>query len=197
VRYSLSELKDIIRDRRTVFPIHFSTRKVQKEIIDELLNVAIWAPTHGSTQPWDFKVFTDEGREVLSKNLSAIYKKILPEEEHKPMKIAKLENRPMQSSVCIAISMKRTQDTKIHRLDEIGAVNAGIQNMLLLATAHGIGSFWSTPFLIRSNEFKSFLNLSEEDECLGLIYFGYPKDEWPMKGQRRPIDYSTTYISEK
>ena len=65
MRYNLSEITDIIKDRRSIKPEAFSARKVHKEIITNVLNNALWAPTHGMTQPWRFKVFTGDARKRL------------------------------------------------------------------------------------------------------------------------------------
>ena len=66
MKYNLSEVRDLIKDRRTIYPIQFSERKVHKEIIEELLNSAIWAPTHGMSQSWRFRVYREEGLQKLT-----------------------------------------------------------------------------------------------------------------------------------
>ena len=59
MRYNLSEITELIRNRRTIYPEQFSDRKVHLEQIELILNNAQWAPTHGNTQPWRFVVFAD------------------------------------------------------------------------------------------------------------------------------------------
>ena len=65
MRHSVSDITAIIRDRRTIQPKDYSQREVQRDVIDTVLGNAIWAPTHGMTQPWRFTVFTGKGREKL------------------------------------------------------------------------------------------------------------------------------------
>ena len=55
MKFNLSEVRELIKERRTIYPHQFSDRIIHKEIIEELLNSAIWAPSHGMTQPWRFK----------------------------------------------------------------------------------------------------------------------------------------------
>ena len=74
MRYNLSEIKAVIEDRRTIIPENFSTRKVHKEIVMELLDAAKWAPTHRYTQPWHFKVVMGEGLNKLSEFQSELYR---------------------------------------------------------------------------------------------------------------------------
>jgi nitroreductase len=192
MRYNLSEITEIIRNRRTIFPEQFSNRKVHREQIELILNNAIWAPSHGMTQPWRFTVFTDNALADLSEQLGRIYVDNIPKEKQNDAKLAKMMNRPKLASAVIAISMKRDPDLRISEQDELLAVACAVQNMHLTCTAYGLGAFWATPAVIHTQDMNRFLELDESDKCLGLFYIGYPEIEWP-KGQRKPIEYVTTW----
>jgi nitroreductase len=195
MRFNLSEITELIRSRRTIYPEQFSSRKVHREQVELILNNAIWAPTHGNTQPWRFQVFMEDGRQKLADFLAETYLKTTPKEAQSDLKLAKLLSRPMKSSVVIAVSMERQKEEKILEIEEISAVACAIQNMHLSATAYGLGGFWSTPKLIYTSEMNNFLNLSEKDKCLGLFYIGYPEIEWP-KAHRKPLEYATKWITQ-
>lgn len=192
MKYNLSEITALIKDRRTIYPEQYSTRKIQREQIETILNAGIWAPTHGNTQPWRFQVFLEGDKDKLSDFLAETYLKITPSEKQNDQKLAKMLNRPKLASVVIAVCMKRDETERIKELDEIEAVACAIQNMHLTATAYGIGAFWSTPAVIYSQEMNDFLKLSQKDKCLGLFYLGYPAIEWP-KSHRKPIEYLTKW----
>jgi nitroreductase len=196
MRYNLSEINELIRNRRTIFPEQFSERKVHKEQIEVMLNNAQWAPTHGNTQPWRFHVFMEEGLSTLSQFLGATYLKLTPEDQQNETKLGKLIRRPLLSSAVIAVCMKRQEEEKIFELEEIEAVACAIQNMHLTCSAYGIGGFWSTPKLIYTKEMNEFLNLEEKDKCLALFYVGYPSIEWPANSHRKPIEYNTKWINQ-
>lgn len=193
MRFNLSEINELIRSRRTIYPEQFSDRKVHKEQIELILNNAQWAPTHGNTQPWRFKVFIEDGRQKLSDFLGKTYLELTPKEQQNDMKLAKMLTRPMKSSVIIAVCMERQKEEKILELEEIEAVACAIQNMHLSCTAYGLGGFWATPKLIYSAQMNDFLGLGEKDKCLGLFYIGYPAIEWP-KAHRKPLEYTTEWI---
>lgn len=195
MRFNLSEINELIRSRRTIYPEQFSERKVQKDQIEMILNNAQWAPNHGNTQPWRFHVFTETARERLSQFLGETYLKLIPKEKQEDAKLAKIMRRPLLSSVVIAVSMKRQAEEKISEMEEIEAVACAIQNMHLSCTAYGLGGFWATPKIIYSNEMNTFLGLGEKDKCLGLFYIGYPAIEWP-NAHRKPLEYNTTWLSE-
>ena len=194
MRFNLSEINELIRERRTIYPEQFSERKVHREQVELILNNAQWAPTHGNTQPWRFKVFMEDSRQDLADFLGQTYLSITPKEQQNDMKLAKLISRPMKSSVVIAVCMKRDPSGKIKEIEEIEAVSCAIQNMHLTCTAYGLGGFWSTPGAIYTPEMNVFLNLEEADKCLGLFYIGYPAIEWP-KAHRKPLEYNTEWIN--
>jgi nitroreductase len=195
MRFNLSEITELIKSRRTIYPEQFSDRKVHKEQIELLLNNAQWAPTHGNTQPWRFKVFTEDGLQKLSDFLGKTYLKLIPKEDQNDLKLAKLITRPLKSSVVIAVCMERQKEEKILEIEEIQAVACAIQNLHLSCTAYGLGGFWSTPKLIYSDEMNDFLKLNPKDKCLGLFYIGYPAIEWP-KAHRKPLEYTTEWINK-
>jgi nitroreductase len=193
MKFNLSEVNDLIRSRRTIRPEQFTERKVQKDQIELILNNAQWAPNHGKTEPWRFQVFQSEAsRNALSQNLGRLYMETTPDKLQNDTKLAKLIRRPLISSVVIAVNMSRQIEEKIPEIEEIEAVSCAIQNMQLTANAYGIGAFWSTPKLIYTSGMNTYLNIKEKDKCLGLIYLGYTREEWP-KSHRKPIEYNTIW----
>jgi|TARA_R110000737_G_C14609317_1_gene490681 nitroreductase len=195
MKYNLSEITEVIRNRRTIYPEFFSDRKVHREQIELLLNNAIWAPTHGNTQPWRFKVMMEDALPKLSDFMVSTYKELTPVDQHSELRIAKMTNRPRKSSAVIAICMERQASEKISEQDEMLAVACAVQNIHLTCTAYGLGGFWATPGIIHSQQMKDYLGLGEKDKCLGLFFVGYPAGEWP-KGQRKPIEYITEWKTQ-
>jgi nitroreductase len=192
MKYNLSEITALIRDRRTIYPEQYSKRKIQKEQIEVVLNNALWAPTHGNTQPWRFTVFMEDARQSLADFLSQTYLELTPIEKQDDKKLAKMLTRPMLASAVVAIIMKRDETDRIAEIEEIEAVACAVQNMHLTCTAYGIGGFWATPKLIYHPKMNDFLGIDENDKCLGLFYMGYPEIEWP-KAHRKPLEYVTTW----
>jgi nitroreductase len=195
MRYNLSEITAIIRDRRSIYPEQFSKRKIHREQIELLLNNAIWAPSHGLTQPWRFVVLQDNALLQLSEVLGNAYLSETPKELQNDKKLIKLINRPKLATAVIALIVDREKDTKISEVDDFAAVACAVQNMHLTATAQGIGGFWSSTNMVKTQQFREFISLTEQQVCIGLFYLGYPEIEWP-KGQRKPIEYVTTWKSE-
>ena len=69
MRHNLSETTELLRDRRSISPERYSSRTVHKEIVEQVLTNATWAPTHGMTQPWRFKAYVGEGMRRIGPKL--------------------------------------------------------------------------------------------------------------------------------
>ena len=196
MKYNLSEISEVIRNRRTITPEKFSARKVHREQLELMLSNAIWAPTHGMTQPWRFRVYLGEGMESIRQLIPELYKNTTPVEKFNQAKFDRMALRLQRSTAVIAVCMHRDPSGKIDEVEEIEAIACATQNLMLTATAYGLGTFWSTPKLLNHADCHQFLELQQGDRCLGLIYVGYPEAEWPEQ-HRRPLEYVTTWIENK
>lgn len=196
MRHNLSEIKALIEDRRTIHPEHFSSRKVSAEIVKELLDAAKWAPTHRYTQPWFFKVFMGDGIAHLAKAQADAYRAIHPDDSFDSEKHAKLLERPLLASAIIGICMKRDEAQRDPEIEETSSVAIAVQNIMLVAAAHGIGSFWSTGGITYTQQMKDIMRLGPDDRFMGQLYLGYPKEGWPRKTRRKPQEYFSEWIDK-
>ena len=190
---SSETINHIITTRRTIKPKMMPNRDIPLDILQQMLENANWAPTHGMTEPWRFSVFMGAAREKLASFLAETYKAITPVEIFKPNKYEGMRENAMLAPAVIAIGMKRQPSKKISELDEIQAVACAVQNMHLTATAHGLGGFWSTNIAAVSSEMAAYIGLDKEDRALGLFYVGYPKVDWPT-GSRQPIEDKVRWV---
>nr|WP_299074190.1 nitroreductase [uncultured Allomuricauda sp.] len=173
---------DIIKKRRSVFPVQYNDKPISKETIEKLLEAANYAPTHRKTEPWRFKVLMGDKRVALGKFLSNKYQEIDP--KPKQIKIKKLQDNPARSGAVIAICMQRDPSESLPEWEELAATAMAVQNMWLCCTEMGIGCYWSSPGLIKY--MNEFFNLKEGEKCLGFLYMGYT-DEEVLEVARGPI----------
>lgn len=192
MKYNLSEVVELIKERRTIFPEQYSNRKVQKEIVENMLNSAIWAPTHGKTQPWRFKVLMGDATLNLAELQQSFYKNNTSEAQFSQAKFDRFKSRAERTSAIICVGMKRQAEATIPEVEEVMAVACAAQNILLHATAYGLGSYWNSGKVVFTTEAKTFMGLDETDQVLGFIYLGYPTGDWP-KSHRKPIEFVTTW----
>lgn len=177
---------DLIRHRRSIKPADFSSRIIDNAIVEQLLECATWAPTHGMTEPWRFTVFCGAARDRVGTFLADVYREVTAVENFKSSKYEKLKRTSLQASHVIAIGMKRQDSEKIPEIEEVEAVACAVQNLHLAATAHGIAGYWSSGTAICSNQFRQFIGLTERDRVLGVFYLGYTDVPWPSS-TRQPV----------
>ena len=178
-----------IRSRRTIKPPMMSDAPVSEQDLRAILESANWAPSHGLTEPWRFRIFRGDARATLADSLSELYLRVVPPDQQKPGKAEKLAEMPRLAPVVILVWMKRQEIEKIRELEEIEAVACAVQNMHLSATARGLGAFWSTPPFLYDAAMNAWMGIGERDRCLGIFYLGHPSAD--SAGRRGDADRST------
>ena len=169
-------LSEIIVSRRSNKPATFNGEKIEDSIITDLLNLAHWAPTHGRTEPWRFKVYANEGVSTFCEAHAALYKTNTDPEVFTTAKFENLQKLGSQTSHIIGVYMQRQVPAKIPLVEEIAATATAIQNILLGAEALGISALWSTGGMTHHPALKSFWGLADEDVVMGLLYLGYSNE---------------------
>ena len=187
-------LNQLIKNRRSVFPDQFiAGKKVDDEIIKQILINATWAPNHGQGEPWNFTVFTGDGLKALATFQSELYKQEAGE-SYKEDKYIKLQQQPLKASHIIVIGMKRSSKKGIPEIEDIEAVSCAVQNIYLSITAYGLGGYWTTGGVTYIEKAKSFFELGDEDKLLGFFYIGHIAVPSPA-GKRQPIEEKSKWIT--
>ncbi|CDF79439.1 nitroreductase family protein [Formosa agariphila KMM 3901] len=163
------ELKDLIKNRRSVFPDQYNSTPISEDLIKQLLEAANWAPTHKRTEPWRFKVLQGESKIELGVFLSEKFKATA--DKFSEFKYNKIQRNTKNAGAIIAICMERDLDESIPEWEEVAATAMAVQNMWLTATHLGLGAYWSSPGLISTMD--EFFDLKPNEKCLGFFYLGY------------------------
>jgi nitroreductase len=89
---------------------------------------------------------------------------------------------------------ERKGGNKIPEQEELEAMACALQNLMLSATAAGLASFWSSPPVLDTSEFQTWLGIDAADRCVGLMYLGWPRSglTWP-RSVRQPITSKITW----
>ena len=188
-------VNSLMRSRRSTKPRLFNGNKIEDRLVWQILENSNWAPNHGLTQPWRYKVFSSLGLQKLAKFQADWYQKSTPEEKFKPEKYERMKTNILKSSHVIVICMERQKSVKIPEIEDIEAVACSVQNMALTAAAYGICSFWGSGGPTYTEELKEFLGLKENDKCLGYLYLGY-SDRPTTQSRRDPIKEKVEWIRE-
>lgn len=189
----MSELQRAIRERRSVGRV--KPDNVPKELIERMIEAAVWAPNHHGTEPWRFIVMTGDGRRVLGQayvdyaadSLKAFTGEELQERTAK--EIAKAYRAP----VVIAAICSPPGNPKAIQAEELAATHAAVQNLLLTAHDLGLAAVWRTGDPAYHPTMKAALEVAEREEVVGLIYVGYPEIALHA-GKRTPAAEKTRWI---
>lgn len=194
MKFNLREFDQLVRERRSVFPAHYSGESIDEAIVRDILIHATWAPTHKRTEPWRFTVFMKEGLTRLAEMQAACYREVTEADgSFREERYKGLQTKPLQSACIISIGMKRDEKKSVPEVEEIGAVFCAVENMYLSATAHGLGCYLSTGGITYFERAKPLFGLGPEDRLIGFFHLGVPK-EWPSPKERKPLDEVTRWV---
>lgn len=162
-------IEEAIKTRRSTMPDQYIDKDIPQELIIKILETANYAPNHKLTAPWRFKVVRGESRYELGLFLANKFKDT--SSTFSEFKYNKIKENPKKAAAVVAICMQRDQKESVPEWEEIAAVAMAVQNMWLMATDLEIGSYWSSPPLIKYMD--EFFDLGEGEVCLGFFYMGY------------------------
>ncbi|MVT11006.1 nitroreductase family protein [Chitinophaga tropicalis] len=181
-------LKKIIEQRRNIKPASMNGKKVPDEQVQELLQLADWAPTHGYTEPWYFVVFSGNGVKRFCNDHAELYKTNTPAEKFAQATYDKLQQQGDLASHVIAICMKRGTKPGVPEIEEVAAVACATQNLWLGATEMGLAGYWGSGGMTFHPAMKEYFSLKEEDRILGFFYLGYTDEVIPDGRRLKPAE---------
>jgi nitroreductase len=146
---------------------------VPREMIEKLLDAAVQAPNHYKVRPWRFVILTGTAREKLGEVMAASLWERQPDFPQEAFD--KARSTPLQAPVVIAVGVEKPSEQKVLEIENICAVAAATENLLLAAYAIGLGAKWRTGEWARDPKVKEFLGFESDQHIVGFIYVGYPE----------------------
>lgn len=182
-----------IMDRRSIRK--YKQDPVPKQLIEEILQAGILAPSSKNRQPWKFIVATGASKEDM---LAAMNKGLLREKEMPllPESAEHLSGAEYtlkimeQASVIIAIvntlgvdiNNILTTEERISEICNVQSIGAAIENMTLAATDLGLGSLWICDTYFAHAELCDWLNV--EGELVAAMAIGYVDENPPARPRK-------------
>ena len=104
-------------------------------------------------------------------------------------KRAKTRTKYLRTPATLVVGCAPHENEMLHD-ENRDAVAAGIQNLLLGATALGLASFWSTPAITRPPAVLELCGFTPDDRLVGVIYLGWAAQDCPAPERPRlPITH--------
>jgi nitroreductase len=167
------DVDEAIRGRRT----HKAYRPepVPRELLDELFELARWAPNHNLTIPWRFRVVGPQALDRLK-------------EAAGPEAAAKLDRAPTLVVCSCALTGEDVQDE-----EDLHAAGVAAYIVLLGAHARGLAGYWRTPEVLRERTGLDAVGVPDDERFVGLIHLGYAAGNKPAP-DRPPPETAVTYL---
>ena len=163
------ELEEAIRGRRTHKA--YAPEPVDRETLDDLFELARWAPNHHLTNPWRFRVLGSEALEALKRSAG-------------PEAAAKLDRAPTLVCASVVLSGDAVQDE-----EDLCAAACAVYIVLVAAHARGLAGYWRTPGVLRTPDGRAAVGMGEDELFVGLIHLGYARAEKGPPERLPPADF--------
>jgi nitroreductase len=168
------DVEDAIRSRRT----HkvFARDPVPRELLDELLGIARWAPNHHLTNPWRFRVLGPTALAELKRAAG-------------PDAAGKLDRAPTLVAVTAVRSDDPAQDE-----EDLCATACATYAVLLAAHGRGLAGYWRTPGVLRTDEGRRALQIPTYERFVALIHLGWARQQ-KQPPERAPQRDVVSYLA--
>ena len=184
------ELTEAIRKRRIVRK--YRDEAVPAEVLEELLNLACWAPSAENEQPWYYVALTSaealqelqETMKLVADDMKVHLEELLPRHPRIVGQTTDFLRRLGGAPVCILVFLQK--DYGPLRETMLESVAASIQTMLLAAYERGLGTCWINA--ATNLGYGSALRdryAPDKGELVSLVTLGYP-ERTPIAAGRKP-----------
>ncbi|HEX4719967.1 MAG TPA: nitroreductase [Thermoleophilaceae bacterium] len=167
------DLEEAIRTRRTQKA--FRPDPVPRETLDELFELARWAPNHHLTDPWRFRVVGPQALAALK-------------EAAGPESAPKLDRAP----TLVVASTVQTGD-RVQDEEDLLATGVACYIVLLGAHQRGLAGYWRTPAVLRTPQGRAAVGLPDDEHFVGLLHLGWC-NQVKEAPERAPTGEFVTYL---
>jgi nitroreductase len=168
------DVDDAIRSRRTHKA--FAPEPVPAELLDELFELARWAPNHNLTNPWRFRVLGP--RTLASLKLAA-----------GPEAGPKLDRAP---TLVVASAVR--SDDPVREQEDLCATACAVYAVLLSAHGRGLAGYWRTPGVLSTPAGLAAVGIPAQERFVALIHLGWPRQQKDAPERSAPADV-VTYLA--
>lgn len=184
------EFYEVVNKRRSIR--QFEDREIPKEALERILDAGLKAPSSNHQRQWELLTLTDKN---LIKELANCIRPVpcriqepkTPQQEM--FKIAYPRQRSMVAeAACVVLPYFKQkyplfEDKNGYGLMDYGAAWALIENMLLAATAEGLGSVVHIPVKKEPEKIKELLHVPDSYYLPSLVILGYPSEDAELPTQ--------------
>ncbi|PRX21689.1 nitroreductase [Orenia metallireducens] len=167
----MNTLRAII-DRRSIRK--FQNKNIPQDMIAQLLELAIKAPSGKNRQPWRFIVLRGQSKRELVKIMNQKVKLLKKQNlsvGSSELSINAISEAPVVILVFNPFSKDEQNNNHNRLLMDTQSIGAAIQTMLLAAQDIGLATLWICDVFYSKREICSWLN--RRDELIAAVAIGY------------------------
>jgi nitroreductase len=184
------DILDHIKQRRTVR--RFKADPIPQTILDAVFEAAMWAPSHGNAQPWEFVVVGPQARASLLGMFRAKADELLADPdlpEPRRRGITALREDFGGAPYMVAVVCRPPSDD-LEKVENPLSAAVAVQNMCLAAWDAGVGAVWLS--FGAAPPVRGVLGIEEGETVIALLAMGYPAEVPPAP----PRDVYTDHLRE-
>jgi nitroreductase len=171
---TMTSLSELVRARRTTKV--FGSEPLDRRTIEDLLELARWAPNHHLTNPWRFSVLGPQALTRLKQAAGA-------------QDAAKLDRAP----TLIAVGAAQGAGDAVQDEEDLLAAGCAAFLVLLGAQERGLASYWRTPAVLRTDAGRAALRVPDDVRLIGLLHLGLRRQDQPAP-ERAPLADVVTWL---
>ena len=166
---------DVIRGRRSV--PRLKPDPVPHDLVERLLDAAVWAPNHRVTEPWQFFVLEGESKRRFAEIRRDVRRKAMPNPDAPEVQAAldKVYCDVVETPL-IVFATSHLADDPERREEDLWATYGAAYAFMLGAWAEGLGTYFRTGAIRDDPGLRTLLKLPENRRIIGIIFTGYPVD---------------------
>lgn len=186
----IMEVLEAIHKRRAVRS--YRPDPVSREQVRTVLEAANCAPSGLNRQPWEFVVVTGEKIREMGKSYHSTLTEYLNNWEASPMSRSLSRDEFIRFSetyggapVVIVLLVKADPLPNFRKAD-IESASAAMENLLLAATALGLGTCWMTGPIRDEKTLRQILAIPDDREIVAITPLGYSEKIPPAPARLDP-----------
>jgi nitroreductase len=163
-----------------------------QQALDTIFASAVRAPDHGRLRPWRFVVIPEEKRARFGEVMADCMARNEPDTSAEMLQ--RERDKAMRAPVIVVVAAHIQKVHKIPAGEQMAAVAAAAQNVMLTANALGYGAMWKTGAAAYDATVKLALGLAPDDDVMGFLYLGKQVGGGIQAARPTPADYVSVWL---
>jgi nitroreductase len=175
---------------------NFRPDQLPRHVIERLLAAAVRAPNHKLTEPWRFVVVTGATKERYAEIRRAHRARRFddPTTPEAQRAIDKTVREHLDTPAFVFV-LCAVSDDAVRREEDYGAAMMAIQNLLVAATADGIGTFLRTGGVMEHPDVLALVGALAGFRIVGIVSLGYLASEVEPTPRKKPLSEVVTWLA--